>query len=53
MDVELDRDVLKGEVLQVTALRAKKLASLELADIVSIFKLSKKEYEEIIGQKGG
>ena len=52
-DIELDRKVLENEKLELSPLRAKKLASMGLIEIIKINKLSKKEYEDIKSHQEG
>lgn len=42
-DIVLNRRVLKGEILEVDIERAKKLYSMRIAEILSIYKLNKKK----------
>lgn len=42
-DIVLNRRVLKGEILEVDIERAKKLHSMRIAEILSIYKLNKKK----------
>lgn len=50
-DIELGRVVNRGEELEVSVNRAKKLVGMGLAELLIINKLSKREYYEITGRK--